>query len=1121
MNRFCLFCCFFLSCSVFVALAQPLAETVSYKLAVPRTGIYRINRSMLAAMGINPAEIDPRRIRIFGGQGGMLPQANDAPRIALTELAIHVEGEADGRFDAEDFIAFYAQGADKITADPTRKLIWHEKNLYDDNNYCFLVIGNTNGKRIGRQPSAPASDNIVSEFDAFFYHERDEVNLVHSGRRWFGERFDFLSEHTVRFPANGWAEGSAVRIQSAVTAQSARETVFAWQLNGQDIGSRRMGAVPVSTYARRGTVAEVMFHVVPAAAPANNEFAVRIRYDRAGNTAAVGHLDYVSISYRRRLQLYENPTLFRSFAAAEQTASTFRFAAAPSDLQVWDVTDFAAPQAVSVRTTGGEVFFDVANPQRLLREYAAFRFEGLPEPRFVGRVAPQNLRGANLNPDLLIVTASAFLAQARRLADFRRQNDGLTVETVTVEQIYNEFSSGRQDLTAIRDFARSRYLQPQSRLKYLLLFGDASYDYKDRNPNNTNFVPVYQSYESLHPIFSFSSDDYFGFFDENEGAWEEDFGQVHDLEIGIGRLPVKTVREAAAVVDKLIHYASSATLGDWRNRMVFVADDGDFNIHLADSEQLAALAQQKSPNSRIKKIYIDAFPQIATPTGRRSPAARDALNRQLSEGALTVNYTGHGSETGWASEAVLDIVTINNLTNYDRLPLMITATCEFGRYDNPFLTSGAEFALLNPRGGAIGLITTTRPVFSATNFILNEAFYKVAFTPIDGEMPRLGDIQRQTKNNSINGVVNRNFALLGDPSMRLAYPSREIVLTAAPDTLKALASVTLSGEVRRKGNADADFNGTLYVEVAEKEFELQTLGDEDAPAVYKDRPAMLFRGAVSVRQGRFTARFTVPKNIDYSFGTGKIYVYATDENRNTDAWGALEITVGASAADAPADNTPPQITLFMDREDFQNGGRTRPDTELLAFFRDDTGINISNIGIGQDIIAVLDGKQTFVLNDLYRAALDDARQGSLRFPLKGLAKGAHHIRLKAWDVHNNPAEAEIRFTVEEDPLQISDVRVFPNPVSSAVDAICWQFTHNRAGEDFAVVLSVYDLSGRKITEQQIDLYNVRSNQIELIWEDATTLRSLSRGLYLYRISVKLLSETTEHVSYAGRLLVVQ
>lgn len=1101
--------------------AQPLAEGDIYRLAIPKTGIYRINRATLLTMGINPTEIDPRRIRIFSGEGGTLPQANSAPRTGLAELAIFVQGEQDGRFDTDDFILFYAQGADKIIADRSRQLMGHEKNPYDDLNYCFLVIGNANGKRITQQSHAPESGNVITSFNEFFYHEKDDVNLVNSGRRWFGERFDFITEHTVRFAAAGWVSGTAVQVQTAVVAQSATETSFSWQLNGQDIGSRRIAGVPPFTYARRGTIAEALFSSTPAAAPANNEFAVRIRYDRAGNNAALGYLDYVSVNFQRRLQLYDNATLFRSFEAARQTASTFRIANAAADLQVWDVTDLFNPQALVLRNAGGEAFFGVANPQRQLREYAAFRPEGLPEPRFVGTVARQNLRHSANNPDLLIVTAPQFAAEAQRLADFRRHHDGLAVEVVTTVQIYNEFSSGRQDLTAIRDFARLRYLQPQSRLKYLLLFGDASFDYKDRNSNNTNFVPVYQSYESLHPIFSFSSDDYFGFFDDNEGVWDEDFGGVYDMEIGIGRLPAKTAREAAVMVDKLIHYTTANTLGDWRSRITFVADDGDFNIHLADSELLSAQVQQRNPNIRVHKIYVDAFEQVATPTGRRSPAARDALNRRIEEGTLIVNYTGHGSETGWASEAILDVVTINSWTNYNRLPLMVTATCEFGRYDNPFLTSGAEFALLSPRGGAIALVTTTRPVFSSTNFILNEAFYNAVFTPVNGEMPRLGDVQRLTKNNSINGVVNRNFALLGDPSMRLAYPTQEIAFTDAPDTLKALALVTLAGEIRHNGSLDAAFNGTLKIEVLEKEFELQTLGDEDAPAVYRDRPVALFRGEVSVRQGLFTIQFTMPKNIDYTFGEGRVKVYAMDAGRNVDAMGARTAIVGGTAANITADNTPPRIRLFMDNEQFQNGGRTAPDTELLAFFEDDSGINISSIGIGQDITAALNEQQTFTLNSFYRAAPDDSRRGSLRFPLRNLPKGEHIIRLKAWDVHNNPAEAEIRFVVAPDAFKIGEVKVFPNPFSGTND-LRWQFTHNRTGSDLRISLAVYDLSGRIVSEQSNDLYNVRNELIELIW-DATDAaeRLTANGIYIYQITIESLADVTEKVSFTGKFTVMK
>lgn len=1103
-------------------LAQALAQGPIYKLAIPQTGIYRIDYAFLEAIGIPIRQIDPRQLQIFSAQGGMLPQANRQPRPSLAELPIFVHGEADGRFDPQDYLLFYAEGADKITADLSTGTIRHQKNLYDNWNYCFLIVGNHKGKRINQQEVIAQEGRLITTFEDFYYHEKDEFNLLNSGRQWFGERFEVINEHTIRFPAAGWVSNTPVQIRSAVMAQASSETSFSWELNGQELGSRRISPVPAGTYMRRGNIAQATFQFTPTSGPVN-EFAVRIRYNKAGNPQAFGHLDYVTIQFRRQLQFYQNPTFFRSFAAAQSPVATFRIASAPADLQVWEVTDLFHPELIATKFSNHEVFFNAANPQGLLRQYVAFRPAGLPTPRFVARINPQNLKQRTVNPELVIITAPAFLAQANRLADFRRRHDRLAVEVVTTEQIYNEFSSGRQDVTALRDFARWRYQQPQSRLKYLLLFGDASYDYKDRTGSNTNFVPIYQSYESLHPVFSFSSDDFFGFFDEEEGEWEEDFHQMDDMEIGIGRLPVKSLREAAAIVDKLIHYSQSNTLGQWRNRTIFIADNGDFNIHLIDSEQLANQVQKLNPSMQLQKIYVDAFPQVATPTGRRSPAARQALYRHMQEGALIINYIGHGSETGWASEAILDVVQINSLTNYDCLPLMVTATCEFGRYDNPFLTSGAEFALLNPNGGAIALLTATRPVFSSTNFILNRAFYEAVFTPIANQMPRLGDIQRYTKNKSINGVINRNFALLGDPSMQLAYPQQQIAFTIQPDTLQALARVNISGQILKTGALDVHFNGKLHLEVFEKEFELFTLGSEDPPAAYKDYPVVLFRGEATVEQGRFSVSFIVPKNINYTFGQGRIVAYAWDSQQRTDAAGACQVLVGGTAPHFAVDTTPPRIRLYMDHEHFRHGGTTAKNTELLAFFEDESGINISSGAIGQDIVATLDGEQTFVLNSFYRAASDDFRKGSLRFPLKNLAKGVHRLHLRAWDVHNNAAEAELHFVVVEEPFQINYLTVFPQPYTAENSMLCWRFQHNRLGADLTITVALYDLTGKLIAQQQAEFYSTRTQLIEVALEQEQAQALLAAGgLYLYRIAVESrLEDQVEQAVISGKVIAVK
>jgi Peptidase family C25 len=532
------------------------------------------------------------------------------------------------------------------------------------------------------------------------------------------------------------------------------------------------------------------------------------------------------------------------------------------------------------------------------------------------------------------------------------------------------------------------------------------------------------------------------------------------------------------------------------------------------------------PQFNTRKIFTGAFPLVSTPNGRRSPATRDAINRQVEEGTLIMNYTGHGGETGWSSESILDIVQVNNWQNLDRLPLFVTATCEFGRFDNPEQRSGAEYTIISPRGGGIAILTTTRPVFSSTNFILNEAFYRAVFARTNGQMPRLGDVQRLTKNGSISGVINRNFALLGDPSLRLAYPGADIALTTAQtagsgaDTLKALGRAVLRGEVRQDGRLDANFNGTVDIEVFDKRAVQRTRADgEDDPIDFAQFSRTLFRGTASVRGGRFEVNFTVPKDIVYAYGPGRIALYARDSVRNLDAAGFKNnLMVGGTAPNFAPDNQAPQVDLWLDSEQFIDGGIVRPNTRLLARLRDDSGITVSGTGIGRDLVATLDGRQTYILNDLYQANRDDPRQGRLTFDLTDLAEGPHILQLKAWDTHNNSGEATIRFVVEREAFAVAQVVAYPNPFNPASGPLNFRFRHNKPGEDLRLDLKIYSSIGQLVKQIEGIDYNVPQETENLTWDGLSGAGTpLANGVYLYRLTVQPLREGGSPAVLSGRI----
>jgi hypothetical protein len=1139
-------CLFSLLLTNLCAFAQGsvLARGDWYKIGVVQSGLHRLDATFLRGLGLNPARLNPAHLRLYGNGGAMLPQRNDAPRERdLVENAIYVSGEQDGVFDNQDYVLFYAQGPHTIHYDATTERFRHQTNLYSDTAYYFLTLGDAPGARIADQPSIPSSRTIQT-FDDYVFHEQELKNLLQSGREWYGESFDFNAQVPFDFQVPNALPGAPVYLSSSVMAAAQVQTRFEIRLNDEVVGSQTVSPISGARYDYKGfNRTETFSTTVPAAGASS--LRVTLTYDKQGNSGARGFLNFLGLQTRRALQLSGSETAFRSIESTRGADALFQVSGAQAQCRIWDVSDPLHPRNQLFNLSGEVASFGTETP--VLKEFVIF--SDIPGAPFAVPVSGRKLANQDLHslrpPRLLIVTHPSFRPQALRLAEFRRSHDGLTVEVASTEEVYNEFASGKQDVTAIRDFVKYLYDQDNRVLQYLLLFGDATYDYKNRVTNQQAFVPVYESRESLHPIFSYSSDDYFGFMETEEGEWTESNTGDHTLEIGVGRLPVRTPDEARFIVDKLIHYANHAQVRrKWRNRLTFVADDGDANTHQLDADRLAQEVVQNYPVLNVDKIYVDAFPQVITPGGQLAPRVKEAINKTVNDGSLIVNYTGHGGESGWAEEKILGLGDILSWKNPDNLPLFVTATCEFGRYDDPVRTSGAEIILLRKNNGGIALLTTTRPVFSNTNFYLNEAFYRAVFKPTAEGMPRLGDIQVQTKNNSLSGSVNRNFSLLGDPSMRLAYPQHEVVLThlngknleedpnTLPDTLKALSRISLSGEIRPRGSTGRleSFDGEVYVTVLDKPSQLTTFGTENdgrpnAKMAFELQKNLLFEGKATVTGGRFTLSFIVPKDIDYRYGPGKISWYARNRQGTEDAAGAyLKSIVGGSQLQPPADLNPPVIRLFMNDTLFVDGGTVQRDATLLAFLSDESGINLAQGGIGHEITATLDeGEEVLILNNYYSAAPDTYQKGTLLYPFSHLPLGKHRLKLKAWDVYNNSSEASLEFIVNENAfLELTRLSNYPNPLPAQTGAAThFQFEHNREGEDLEVELEIFDRLGRKVRTLQAELDRAESPSIAATWDGNSDNGSvLTPGLYVYRLTIRSLQDGSQ-MSKSNKLILMK
>lgn len=1102
--------------------AQPSVLSTGdwYKLSVEKAGVYRISYDLLKKMGINPGKINPQNLQIFGREGGMLPQPNGVSRPSdLLECAIAVTGESDGRFDPGDYILFYAEGPDEYEYDVTREIFRYENNLYSDENFYFLTLGSQPGKRMGEAEDLQGNFPVISTFNDFAYHEKDEYNVEHSGREWFGEKFGLINAHTITFNLPGISAGSSLKVVSDVMGQSYSDASFKLFLNNVPVGEQKISPVPSGRYSVKGLHKRDTLTIDPSDVNAPGRSAQEVRYEFIkGSGFSEGYLDFLLISVIRDLALYEDQTVFLSAASLSNAFSTFQIAQAVASIQIWEITDHYNVRRQAFNTNATTATFSAATDT--LRKWIAFN-NAIPEPAFVKQTENQDLSGL-VTPNHLIITHPDFKVEAERLAAHRSGYSQWTTTVVTTEQIYNELSGGRQDVTALRDLAKNLYDKSPSTLKVILLFGKSSYDYKDIIINNTNFVPTYQSRNSLHPLLTYASDDYFTFLEDSEGSWNESPVEHHTLDVGVGRLPVTSLDEARTVVDKIIDYdTNQKTLGSWRKKIVFVADDGNSednftSLHQYQADQLATKIELNHPAVDTRRIFMGAYKKIVQPNGETVPEMADDIKRSFDLGALIINFTGHGSELVWTDERVLTDKTIQELSN-DRYPFLVTATCEFGRQDDPLQISSAERSVTKKGGGSIGLVTTARPVNATTNFNLNDAFYEALFERSEGGYSSNGEVFRKTKNNSTSGVSNRNFSLIGDPSMVLALPEYSIQLSSVKtafgsDTLKALSTVTARGEILDPSGVKAtDFNGTAEATLFDKEKEFVTVGKNDPPFQFRQWDNAVFRGQATVKAGEFEFTFVMPKNISYQIGSGKFSLYAFDRETGEDAKGVnTNLRIGGSERNVPADGSPPEIKLFVGDTTFLNGGITSPDTDLIVRLYDDNGINLSGYGIGNSIIAALDDDDAvYVLNDYYISDPDTHRRGSIRFPLLGLPPGPHTIKVSAWDVHNNPSAASLSFVVTDgQEIVIEDFGNYPNPFRENSTLF---FTHNRSGDDLRAQLFIFNLAGKLIKSAEIPITN-GGYHIDLIEFNAfeKSGEKLPPGLYLARLIVRSLSNGSKN-----------
>ncbi len=1095
-----------------------------YKLAVKETGVYRLDYAFLKnELKIsNLDQIDPRTIKIYGNGGGVLPEPNRIERPDdLTENNILISGEDDGRFDGSDYILFYAVGVDKGTFEPLSKTFSKPKNIYDDKAFYFIKISTGNGARLQNQASITPTQYTSTTFNDFQRFEEDKTNLLAQhplncgqggGKLWIG---DFFSEgvkektYTDKFSFPNIVATEPVLVRGQFVAGNDFGSNFTVTVAGEAIPVYIGGSSPGDCEGNYGNLSAVEQSVrLPASTTALD---VKVNY--SAGTGSRGWLDYIEIACKRQMTFAGTQMTFRDVNTLAYKSSSFTLANANANLLVWDITKSQKVQNQQVTLSGNQLSFG-QNTEGVLREFVVFdKTATLMKPTAaVGKIANQNLHGFD-NVDQIIIYHKDFEAAAKKLAAHRRSYSKFNVEIAEIGQVYNEFSSGALDPTAIRDFARLLNKRT-SRFKYLLLMGDGSFDYKRIYPlgnlQASDFIPPFESVESFSIVDAFPSDDYYGLLSDTEGA-----DLNGDLDIGVGRIPCKTLEEANGVVNKIMTYESPASLGDWRNRSVFMADNGDGNAHLGSAEYVDNGVFYNYRNLNLDKLYIDAYKLDVSAGGTRVPQMNDAIYQNQFKGMLTLCYLGHGGPKGLAQERILLREDLEAWRNKDRLPLIITATCSFSGYDNPKEVSAGEAAILNPNGGAIALFSTVRAVYAFQNETLTKAVFDTLFGKNNFEALRLGDAFLLAKNSSRTGVNGNKFALIGDPAIRLAMPRYGVATTkingkslgaAAKDTVKALQQVSIEGIVTDdNGKVMTDFNGTIYPTVFDKAQILRTLGqstsnDVSYPQDFIVQRNVIFKGAANVKNGVWSFSFTLPKDIDYAFGQGKISYYARDSVR--DATGNFEdFVVGGTTPSVSSNDALPKVEVFINNDTWKSGSTTNANPVVYVKLSDDKGFNVSGTSIGHDLTATLnDSRNPFILNSFYEAVKDDPTKGIVKYPLSNLAAGKYSIRVKAWDIANNAGEGTTDFIVAESGSDgITKLLSYPNPFS---DLTRFRFEHNINAQSLRAKFTIFNTVGQLVKTIEQDVSTDGSLVEGITWNGTDDAgNKLPSGVYIYRVTI--------------------
>lgn len=1097
-----------------------------HRFPVYEEGIYKIERSNLQNFGIDPNTVDPRTIKIYNNGGYLLSEQVEKPRPqGFLENAILVVGEDDGRFDDGDYILFYGRGITFFEFQPDSGIagkISRNRHWYSRVNYYWISSGGSFGKRMdienSLQQNNPIQQNTTKRF---IWNEHDDVNLLKSGKMLFGDEIT-ASERSRTFVnmLNHLVPNTTINYDFQYANFSATSNDFWPTLTVDENGTVIHQQIwPGSDGAWRKGWEDRKQTVFNGTLPENRSV---LKFTSSNTFSDIsGFVDFFTITYDSYLNAVSDSLMIFTEGqdgVIEFTAKNF----SNSNNNIFDLTDFANVKKINPPAnwiSGGQIKFQAQNQTNEVRKYFVVNVSRYKTPNPAEVVSLAGLRDQLTGVEHIIITNKVFSESANRLKTFRssQARHQHTSNVFYVDDIYQEFSCGMQDPTAIRDFIKFAYDNWSIEPNYVLLLGDGDYDYFNLDGYGLNYVPTFQTKNSLHELGSYPYDDFYARIS----------GDDLKADIAIGRLPIQSNDDADRYIDKLLFYETQVEKGLWRNLITLVADDGltsDGDDQMTHTRQSEELDQRVIPESFNKnKIYLANYPAVITSAGRRKPEVNDAIVNAINNGTLILNFIGHGNPKVWAHEVVFDRTVNIPLLDNEKYFFLTAATCDYGKFDDPIQQSASEEMLFLERRGMIGGFSASRPVYSGQNAALNEEFYRNLFTRADDKLPKaVGIAYMETKAKRTN-INDEKFHLFADPAMRLNEPESQAQIDKlngqSPDIsiqVSALSSTSIEGKVLKSdGTIDADFNGEAIIAVFDSERKV------DLPEIsywMNVEGGVIFKGRVSVVNGLFSTNFTVPKDISYENNRGKIVAYFLNEQKDGIGF-TNEFRVGGTDTSAVNDQGGPEIEIYFDDVSFENSYLVNSNFTLIVKLIDDTGLNTTGTGVGHKLEAILneDEDNAIDLSNYFVGDLDaGGKSGTVNYRFTNLDPGEYKIKIKAWDVFNNNAEEEKFFSVVSgDELVVRNVVNYPNPFNSETT---FTMQHN-SNNPIDVRILIYTIAGRKIKE--ISKQSILERFVKIPWDGRDADGNLiANGTYLYKVIVE--SQTGEFKeNILGKLAVIR